>query len=72
LQFPVFILEDVIDALRRCTLPLEFESFATEHPTVIQKALTDQKIQRDIENRFLLPTSAQNVLTYYRQVPGST
>ena len=67
LQFPVFILEDVIDALSRCTLPLEFESFATEHPAVMQKALTDQKIRRDIENRFSLPINAQNVLTYYRK-----
>jgi hypothetical protein len=32
---------------------------------MIQKAQTDQKIQRNIENRFLLSPNAQNVLTYY-------
>ena len=65
LTFPVFILEDVIDALRQCTLPLELISFATEHPMTMQKALTDPKTQRDIEMRFSLSPSAQNVLTYY-------
>lgn len=65
MQFPTLILEDIIDQLRRCTSPLEFESFVREHPAVIKKALTCQKIQRDLENRFFLPTDAQNVLTYY-------
>ena len=66
LSFPVLILEDVIDALRRCMLSIEFEAYAKTHPEQIQKSQTDQKIQRDIENRFYLPANAQNVLTYYR------
>jgi hypothetical protein len=65
LSFPVLILEDVIDALRKCMLPIEFEAYAKTHPEQIQKSQTDQKIQRDIENRFYLSTNAQNVLTYY-------
>ena len=65
LTFPVFIIEEVLDALRKSTLPLEFEAYATAHPQLIQKAQRDQKIQRDIENKFLLSTNAQNVLTYY-------
>ncbi len=65
LTFPVFIIEDVLDALRKCTVPLEFETYAKSHPEMIQKSLTDQKLQRDIQNRFLLSTNAQNVLTYY-------
>ena len=65
LTFPVLILEDVIDALRRCTLPIEFEAYTKAHPELILKSQTDQKIQRDIQSRFLLSTSAQNVLTYY-------
>lgn len=65
LTFPVFILEDVIEALRQCTLPIEFESYAKEHPEMIQKSLTDRKIQIDIEDSFSLSTNAQNVLTYY-------
>jgi len=65
LTFPVFILEDVLEALRRCTRPIEFEAYAKAHPELIQKSQTDQKIQRDIENRFLLSSNAQNVLTYY-------
>lgn len=65
LSFPVLILEDIIDALRQCTLPIEFETYAKAHPQLIQKSQTDQKIQRNIENRFLLSSNAQNVLTYY-------
>ena len=65
LNFPVLFLEDVIDALRRCNTPVMFESFAKEHPSVIQKSLTCQKTQRDVENRFCLPDNAQKVLTYY-------
>ncbi len=65
LSFPVLILEDVIEALRRCILPLEFASFATAHPAAIQKSLTDPKTRRDIEDQFSLPFDAQNVLTYY-------
>ena len=66
LNFPVLILEEVIEALRQCMLPIEFEAYAKAHPELIQKSQTDQKIQRDIENRFLLSTNAQNVLTYYQ------
>lgn len=65
LTFPVFIIEDVLDALRKCTLPVEFETYAKAHLDMIHKAQTDQKIQRNIESRFLLSTNAQNVLTYY-------
>lgn len=65
LKFPVLILEDVIEQLRRCNRDIEFESFAIEHPAAIQKSLTCQKTRRDIENRFLLQSDAQNVLTYY-------
>lgn len=72
LNFPVLFLEDIIDALRRCNNPLMFESFAREHPEVIQKSLSCQKTQRDIENRFSLSTSAQNVLTYYHQLQECT
>lgn len=66
LNFPVLILEDVIDAIRQCMLPIEFEAYARIHSEQIQKSQTDQKIQRDIENKFSLSTNAQNVLTYYR------
>ena len=65
LNFPVLFLEDVIEALRRCNTPVMLESFAMEHPSVMQKSLTCQKTQRDIENRFCLQDNAQNVLTYY-------
>jgi len=70
LTFPVFIIEDVLDALRKCTIPVEFEAYAKAHPEMIQKAQTDQKIQRNIENRFLLSPNAQNVLTYYQRRPN--
>ena len=65
LQFPVLILEDVIAQMRLCNMPIEFESFAREHPAVMQKALTCQKTRRNIENQFYLQSDAQNVLTYY-------
>lgn len=65
MQFPVLILDEVIDQLRQCNNPIEFESFAKTNPAVMKKALSCQKTQRDIENRFFLPTNAQNVLTYY-------
>ncbi|OGH18368.1 MAG: hypothetical protein A2770_02730 [Candidatus Levybacteria bacterium RIFCSPHIGHO2_01_FULL_38_12] len=58
-------MEDAIDALRKCNTLAMFESFVKEHPAIIQKSLTCQKTQRDIENRFCLPDNAQNVLTYY-------
>ncbi|MDP4011496.1 MAG: hypothetical protein Q8P72_04700 [Candidatus Roizmanbacteria bacterium] len=65
MQFPTLILDKVIDQLRQCNRTIEFEAFARTNPTVIKKTLTCQKTQRDIENRFFLPTNAQNVLTYY-------
>ena len=65
LRFPVLILDDVIDALRACTKPVEFEHFAKMHPDQIQKSITCQKTRRDIEDEFSLPFDAQNVLTYY-------
>ncbi|MGI0011418.1 MAG: hypothetical protein ACREAE_08465 [Nitrosopumilaceae archaeon] len=68
LQFPVLILEDSICQMRRCNQPIEFESFAREHPAVIQKSLTCQKTRRDIENQFSLHSDAQNVLTYYPNI----
>jgi hypothetical protein len=49
LLFPVLILDDVIDVLRVCTKPIEFEHFAKMHPILIQKSLTCQKTKRDIE-----------------------
>lgn len=65
MQFPLLILDDAIDQLRRCTSPIEIESFTKTNPGIMQKALSCQKTRRDIENRFFLPTDAQNVLTYY-------
>lgn len=66
LQFPVLILDDVIDALRVCTKPIEFEYFAKTHPDRIQKSINCQKTRRDIEDKFSLPFTAQNLLTYYQ------
>ena len=66
IKFPVLILDEIIDQLRRCNSPVEFESFARMHPANIKETLSCQKTQRDIENRFCLTTDAQNVLTYYR------
>lgn len=65
LRFPVLILDDVIDALRTCTRPVEFEYFARTNPDCIQKSQTCQKTRRDIEDKFSLPFDAQNLLTYY-------
>jgi hypothetical protein len=65
LQFPVLILDDVIDALRVCTKPIEFEYFAKTNPDRVQKSITCQKTKRDIEDKFSLPFDAQNLLTYY-------
>jgi hypothetical protein len=67
LLFPVLILDDVIDVLRVCTKPIEFEHFAKMHPILIQKSLTCQKTKRDIEDQFSLPLNAQNLLTHYQK-----
>jgi hypothetical protein len=48
LAFPVLILEDVLEALRQCTLPVEFEAYAKAHPEPIQnhKRIKDTKRYR--------------------------
>ncbi len=71
LQFPVLILDDVIDALRVCIKPVEFEHFAMMNPDRIQKSVTCQKTKRDIEDKFSLPFDAQNLLTYYPNLSQS-
>ena len=65
LAFPTLILDDVIDHLRLCNKPIEFEQFAKNNPKKIHKASYCQKTKRDIETQFFLPLNAQNVLTYY-------
>jgi len=66
LRFPTLILDSAIDHLRTCTRPIEFAAYATAHPEIINKAKTCLKTRRNIEDRFYVPTDAQNVLTYYR------
>ena len=66
LRFPTLILDSAIDHLRTCTRPIEFAAYATAHPDVMKQAQTNQKVRRDIEERFYLPVNAQNVLTYYQ------
>jgi hypothetical protein len=65
-QFPVLILDDVIDAMRECTRTLEFEYYARTHTELIQKSQTDQKTRRIIEDKFFLPIDVHNVLTQYQ------
>jgi hypothetical protein len=66
LQFPVLIFDDVIHQLRSCTRHIEFEQYAIANPDIIHRSLTCHKTKMDIEERFNLPSNAQNVLTYYR------
>ncbi len=66
LKFPILILEDVIVQLRKCNSIVEFESFARQNPTLVQKSQSCQKTKRIIEDRFYFSFDAQNVLTYYR------
>lgn len=65
LSFPTLILESAIDHLRMCNRPIEVAAYATGHPEIIQKSITCLKTRRNIEDRFYLPSNAQNVLTYY-------
>lgn len=67
-EFPVLILDEVIDPLRKCIQPLLFEKFAEDNPTVIQKSQLCQKTKRNIENKFPFLFDAQNVLTYYQKM----
>lgn len=64
-EFPVLILDEVIDSLRKLIQPLLFEHLAQENPELIQKAQVCQKTKRNIENKFPFLFDAQNVLTYY-------
>lgn len=68
LQFPVLILEDSIMQLRKCNSIVEFEAYAKQNPTLIQKSLICQKTRRIIEDRFYFPFNAHNVLTYYQSM----
>lgn len=65
-HFPTLILDSAIDHLRICNRSIEFAAYVTSHPEQIAKAQTCLKTRRNIEDRFYLPTNAQNVLTYYR------
>lgn len=64
-EFPVLILDEVIDPLRKLIQPLLFEHFAQDNPELIQKAQNCQKTRRNIEIKFPFLFDAQNVLTYY-------
>lgn len=64
-EFPVLILDEVIDPIRKLIQPLLFERFAKDNPELIQKAQTCQKTKRNIEIKFPFLFDAQNVLTYY-------
>ena len=72
LLFPVLILEDSIEQLRKCNSIVEFEAYAKQNPQLIQKSITCQKTRRTIEDRFYLPFDAQNVLTYYLNMSINT
>jgi hypothetical protein len=65
-HFPTVILDHAIDHLHICNRVIEFAAYATAHPEIINKAKTCLKTRRNIEDRFYVPTDAQNVLTYYR------
>lgn len=71
-DFPVLILDEVIDPLRKLIQPILFEQFAKENPETIQKAQTDQKARRNLEVKFPFLFNAQDVLTYYRSYPNPT
>jgi hypothetical protein len=64
-EYPVLILEDSIADMRECTKLVEFEAFAEQNPDLILRSKTDQKVKREIEDKFFLSSDAQNVLTYY-------
>lgn len=66
-EFPILILDDMIDPLRKCIEPLLFEQFAKANPAVIEKAQTCGKTKRNLEIKFPFLTNAQNVLTYYQK-----
>lgn len=64
-EFPVLILDEVIDPLRNLIQPVLFEHFAKQNPEQIEKAIIDPKTRRNLEVKFPFLADAQNVLTYY-------
>lgn len=66
-QFPVLILDEVIDPFMNCIQPLLFEQFAKTHPDLILKASSDPKTKRNLEFKFPFLLDAQNLLTYYQK-----
>lgn len=64
-EFPILILDEMIDPLRKLIQPLLFEKFTKENPEMIQKAISDEKTKRNLEIKFPFLFDAQNLLTYY-------